>query len=302
MSKILITGASGLIGTRLTEMLQQQGHHVSHLVRKPRAGAIPTFVWDVERGFIDEDALRDAEAVIHLAGAGIADKRWTEKRKQVILESRIQSTSLLARYLAKNSSVKVVVVASAVGYYGGTLGSQEFVEENKPGDDFLARVVTAWEAEVDKIASQRVVKLRIGIVLSEKGGALKELMRPIRWGVGAPLGTGEQYMSWIHIDDLCRMFIKAVEDQAMSGPYNATGPYAVTNFELTRTIAKVLHKPLWLPAVPAFALKLVLGEMADMVLQGNAVSSAKIQRAGFTFNFPVLEEALRDLMRHPAGR
>lgn len=296
MSKILITGASGLVGTRLTEMLVGQGHVVSHLGRTKKAGSIPSFIWDVERGVIDEEAFTGIDTVIHLAGAGVADKRRNEKRKQEILTSRTQSTALLARYLQRYPAIKTVVSASAIGYYGFGMTDKEFTEESHPGKDYLAKVVQAWEGEVDKIQDKRVVKLRIGIVLSEKGGALMEMVKPIRWGVGSPLGSGKQYMSWIHIDDLCRMFIKAVEDDSLRGAYNVTGPYAVTNRELTRAIAKALRKPLWLPPVPAFVLNIVVGEMAVIVLNGSNVTSKKIQQTGFTFQFPILEEALHDLL------
>ncbi len=295
MSKILITGASGLVGTRLTEMLIQQGHEVAHLGRTKREGKIPSFVWDVDHGIMDEQALKAVDTVIHLAGAGVADERWTEKRKQEILGSRIKSTALLASYLGKNQNVSTVVSASAIGYYGFGLGDAEYTEESNPGNDFLAKVVEAWEGEVDKIQNKRVVKLRVGIVLSEKGGALKEMASPIRWGVGAPLGTGKQHMSWVHIDDLCRMFIKAVEDYTMKGAYNATGPYSVTNDELTRAIAMTLHKPLFLPSIPAFVLNILVGEMAVIVLNGSIVSSKKIQQTGFKFQFSNLNQALVDL-------
>lgn len=278
-------------------MLIQQGHTVSHLSRAKKPGSVPTYVWNIPEGKIDDEALKNIDTVIHLAGEGIADKRWTEKRKREILESRTQSTSLLTRYVEKYPNIKTVISASAIGYYGETLSSAEFTETSNPGNDFLASVVKAWENEADKIQNKRIVKIRTGIVLSEKGGALKEMARPVRWGVGAPLGTGEQYVSWIHIDDLCKMYIKAVEDAAMQGAYNATGPYAVTNYDLTRAIAKVLHKPLWLPAVPSFVLKIMLGEMADLLLYGSVVSSKKIQQAGFTFQFPTLEKALADLFK-----
>ena len=296
MNKILITGASGLIGTRLTEMLVKLGHEVSHLGRTKKEDKVPSFLWNVDRGIIDDQALKGVDTVIHLAGAGVADHRWTKKRKQEILESRTRSTALLARYLAQNQNVKTVVSASAIGYYGFGLTDKEFVEESNPGNDFLAQVVKTWEGEVDNIQNKRVVKLRIGIVLSEKGGALKEMMLPIRWGLGTPLGTGKQYISWIHLDDLCRMFVKAVENSSMNGVYNATGPYAVTNFELTRAIAKALHKPLWLPSTPAFVLSILVGEIADIVVNGSVVSSKKIQQTGFEFLHQTLDKALKDLL------
>lgn len=281
----------------MTELLIQQGHALAHLGRTKKTGKIPSFVWNVEQGIIEEDAFHGVDTIVHLAGAGVADQRWTKKRKQEILESRTKSTALLARYLEKYPNIKTVVSASAIGYYGFGLSDQEYSEESNPGTDYLASVVSAWEGEVDKIQSKRIVKMRVGIVLSEKGGALKEMMKPIQWGIGAPLGTGKQYMSWIHLDDLCRMFMKAAEDHTMRGVYNATGPDAVTNKELTRDIAKALHKPLWLPPIPKFVLKIVVGEMADIVLNGSIVSSRKIQQAGFTYQFNSLEEALHNLLK-----
>lgn len=280
-------------------MLAQQGHTVVHLGRTKKSGRVPSFVWDVNIGTIEEESFMGVDAIIHLAGTGVADQRWTKKRKQEILESRTKSTALLARYLEKYPNVKVVVSASAIGYYGFGLTEKVYTEESEPGSDYLASVVKAWEGEVDKIQNQRVVKLRIGIVLSEQGGALKEMMKPVQWRIGAPLGTGKQYMSWIHIDDLCRMFIKAVEDDTMQGAYNATGPYAVTNHELTRAIAKALHKPLWLPPVPGFVLKILVGEMGDIVLNGSIVSSIKIQQKGFKFQFSDLDQALVNLLVKP---
>ena len=298
MSKILITGASGLVGTRLTQLLLEKGHEVSHLGRTKKSGGVKSFVWDVKKGTIDPEALQNIDAVIHLAGSGIADERWTKERKQDILESRTKSTALLVQKLNEgNNSIKTLVSASAIGYYGMTLDAKEFTEASQPGEGFLADVVTAWEHEADQVKNKRLVKIRIGVVLSKNDGALKEIAKPIRWGVGAPLGTGKQYVSWVHLDDLCGIFIKAVEDESMLGAYNATAG-SVTNRELTKAIAKTLHKPLWLPAIPGFALKLVLGEMADLVLYGSNVSSNKIKQAGFTFKYNTLEKALNNLLAH----
>lgn len=296
MSRILITGASGLVGTRLTQMLLERGHEVSHLGRSKRSGSIKSFVWDVERGTVDAEAFQNIDAVVHLAGASVAEKRWTKKRKKELLESRTKSTALVVREMAK-SNASVLVSASAIGYYGMSLSKEELTETSPAGNDFLASVVTAWEHEADQLKDKRLVKIRIGVVMSAEDAALKEIARPIRWGVGAPLGTGKQEVSWIHLDDLCRIFSKAVEDELMHGAYNAaTG--SVTNRVLTKTIAEILHKPLWLPAVPAFALKLVLGEMADVVVLGNNVSADKIRKEGFTFEFDTLEKALKNLLVH----
>lgn len=297
MSRILITGASGLLGTRLTQLLLERGHQVSHLGRSKRPGSIPSFTWDVEAGTIDASALKNIDAVIHLAGAGIADERWSVKRKKEILESRTKSTALLVTELNKsNNAVSVLVSGSAIGYYGMTLDDTLFTEQSKPGTDFMADVVTAWEREADQLKGKRLVKIRTGVVLSKNDGALKEIARPVRFGFGAPLGTGEQYVSWIHIDDICEIFIKSVEDESMHGVYNGvTG--AATNRDLTKAIAKTLRKPIWLPAVPAFALRLFLGEMSYLVLYGSNVSSAKIRETGFTFRFDNLSDALNDLLK-----
>jgi hypothetical protein len=301
MSKnILITGASGVVGTRLTEMLLQKGYHVAHLGRSKKSGTIPSFRWDVEKGEMDVNALKDADAIVHLAGAGVADKRWTPERKKEILDSRTKSTALLFEKLKSGDhAFKCFVSASAIGYYGFGMNEEIFTEEHPAGSDFLAQVTKQWEEEVTKIEKlgMRVCKLRIGIVLSDKGGALPQMAAPIKFGVGSPLGSGNQFLSWIHLDDLCEMFIKAIEDGNMQGAYNATGVSYCTNRELTQVIAKVLKKPLLLPPVPGFVLKIMLGEMADMILNGSKVSSKKIQAADFKFKFTDLEMTVSDLLK-----
>ena len=299
VKRILIAGASGLIGTRLTELLLERGHQVSHLSRERKNSSIKSYTWNVKEQTIDTQALQSADVIINLAGAGIADKRWTKNRKQEILESRTQSTLLLFNELKKNKTpVKSFVSASAIGYYGIEDNEKVFIETDKPGHDFLAYVTTQWEQEADKVSTLgiRVVKLRTGIVLSEKGGALKELAKPITWLIGSPLGSGKQNLSWIHIDDLCAMYIKAVEDESMRGAYNATGPYPVTNRKRTKAIARTLHKPILLPPVPGFVLRIILGEMASLVLKGSKVSSEKIQKSGFVYKFDTLEESLANLL------
>jgi uncharacterized protein (TIGR01777 family) len=300
--KILITGASGLIGTRLTELLLQQGHDVVHVGRSQRPGRIPSYAWDVEQGTMDRRAMGSVDAIIHLAGAGIADKRWTTARKKEIIDSRVQSTGLLHDVLKEgNHQVKSFVSASAIGYYGSGDSHSVFTEASPAGADFLARVTKQWEEASDKISllGIRVVKLRTGIVLSEKGGVLKSMATPIKLGLGAALGDGKQYLSWIHLDDLCGIFIKAVKDESMQGAYNAVATQPVTNLEMTRAIAKTLNRPLWLPAVPGFVLKLLLGEMAELVTTGSKVSSEKIRKAGFAFQFTELKRALSDLFSRP---
>jgi hypothetical protein len=296
--KVLITGATGLVGSRLTELLVARGHSVSHLGRSRKAGSTPTFLWDPPNGTMDVKAFDKVDTIVHLAGANIAERRWTAARKEKILKSRIESTSLLFKTLKNNAhSVQTLVSASAIGYYGFAENEKFFTEDDRAGSDFLAQVTRQWESEVDQIndLGVRVVKLRIGIVLSEKGGALKEMTKPIKWGLGSPLGTGKQFLSWVHIDDLCEMLLLAIENEKMNGSYNATTTWC-TNAEMTNAIANVLHKPLWLPSVPSFVLQLMLGEMADIVLKGSKVSSEKIKQTGYRYKFPNLVDALNNLL------
>ncbi len=295
--KILITGASGLIGSRLTELLLNKGYQVNHIGRAKRVGVVPSFVWNIETGEFDVQALTGVDAIIHLAGAGVADKRWTDARKKEILQSRLKSTELLFQKLkAVQYSVKTVVSASAIGIYGFGLNEEIFTEESPSANDFLANVTAKWEHAVDaiKALSIRTVKIRIGIVLSAHGGALPQMSLPIRYGVGSPLGSGKQYLSWIHIDDLCNLFIKSVEDEHMTGAYNGVVDWSSSE-DLTKAIAKVLKKPLWLPNVPGFVLKIGLGEMAEIILNGSKVSSNKTLRTGFVPTFPTLDKVLKNI-------
>lgn len=299
MSNILITGGSGLIGTRLAELLRQHGHNVAYLGRTRHKGDVRTFLWNVEQQQIEPGAFEGIETIIHLAGAGIVDKPWTDDRKREILESRTNSTRVLANALRKTPhKVDTFITASAIGYYGFENQNEFITEESEPGKDFLADVTQRWEKEADALSELglRVVKIRIGIVLSKTGGALEEIARPVKYFVGAPLGSGNQFMSWIHLDDLCGIFAKAVEDRAMTGAYNAVSPNPVTNREFTREIAKVLGRPLVLPAIPSVALRLLLGEMANLVLRGSKISADKIIQKGYRFQFPEIDQALRNLL------
>ncbi len=296
--RILITGASGLVGTRLTELLISRGYEVRHLSRS-RSNKIPTFQWDVDKQTIEAGAFEGVDTVVHLAGANVADKRWSEKRKKEIIDSRVESTKLLVRELNRaEGMIRTFVSASANGYYGFRQPQKIFTESDAPGTDFLATVTQRWEAEVDKISAPeiRVVKMRIGVVLAKGGGALKPMANAAKWFVGSPLGSGKQFLSWIHIDDLCGMFIKSIEDDRIHGAVNAVAPHPVTNRELTEAIAQRLHKPILLPAVPAFVLRLMFGEMADIVLEGNKVSPKKIMDAGFVYKFQDFQKALDDLL------
>ena len=300
MHSILITGASGLIGSRLTNVLHSHGHRVAHLGRAKRDGIARSFAWDIERRYIERGALQDVDTVIHLAGAGIADKPWTKERKREILESRTQSTQLLYDELKKgNHSVKTVISATAIGYYGFKDEETTYTEDDPPGDDFLAQVTRRWEQEVDAFLKLniRVVRIRIGIVLSADGGVVKEILRPIEWYAGAPLGSGNQYMSWIHLDDLCNIFIMAVENSDLEGAYNAVASHPATNRELTKAIANAVHKPIIFPAIPSFILKILFCEISGQVNRGGKVSNEKIRQAGYKFVYENVDDALVNLLQ-----
>jgi len=234
-----------------------------------------------------------------LAGAGIADGRWTKKRKQEIIASRTKTIELIARKLQGNPyNVKAFVSASAIGFYGADTGDKHLTEKTPSGNDFLAHVTRHWENASELIANIgiRTTKLRVGIVLSNEGGAYPKIAQPIRMGVGAPLGSGKQWSSWIHIDDLCRLFIEALENEQWRGVYNAVAPHPVTNAALTRQIADVLHKSLWMPNIPAFTLKLLYGEMANVVLGGNYVKNQRIENeTSFVYQFENINQALAAL-------
>ncbi|MBB6612858.1 TIGR01777 family protein [Pontibacter sp. Tf4] len=293
--KILITGGSGMIGTRLSEMLIDQGYEVAHLSRNPsKFSKYKTFRWNVKEGYIDENAITYADYIIHLAGAGVADQKWTEEYKREIMSSRVDSARLLYNCLQKSEHhVKGFTAVSGIGIYGDS-GDQLVSEESIPADDFLAEVCKAWEASSWQIKDLglRTVIFRLGVVLSTEGGALPQLARPVKMMAGAPLGSGKQYMSWIHIEDACRLLIKAIEDTSLEGVYNAVAPHPVTNKEFTKELAEVMHKPLVLPKVPEFALNLVLGQKSGVVLDSQRVSANKILQTGFTFEYNYLDEAL----------
>jgi uncharacterized protein (TIGR01777 family) len=295
--KVLITGGTGLIGTRLAEMLIDAGYEVALLSRTPSQSRYRSFRWDPQHGTIDEAAVPYADYIINLAGSSVSDGKWTDERKRDIMTSRLGGTGLLTRELAKgHHHVRAFLSASAIGIYGDSadrLVTEETVAA--PADDFLADVAHQWELAVQPVVDMgiRTVIIRIGIVLSTQGGALPPMARPIKLMAGAPLGSGKQYMSWIHLDDLCRLFMQAVEEPQWQGTYNAVAPNPVTNKEFTEALAEVMHRPLVLPKVPAFGLKLVLGEMSEIILASQRVSADKVLSTGFRFEYPDLKPALR---------
>ncbi|HEY4326549.1 MAG TPA: TIGR01777 family oxidoreductase [Mucilaginibacter sp.] len=294
---ILLTGGTGLIGQKLTQQLLNTGYIVSHLSRSPGSDArIKTFKWDIDKGQIDENCLDGVDVIVHLAGAGVADKHWTARRKKEIVDSRIKSIELIYELLRnKQHKVNAVISASATGYYGDR-GAELLTEISPPGNDFLAKCCIVWEDAVDtgKELDLRIVILRTGVVLNKKG-ALAKMGAPIKLGLGSPLGNGKQCVPWIHSQDVIDMYQYALENEEIAGVYNMAAPTPVTNKQLTQAIAKQLDKPLWLPPVPSFILKVLLGEMASIVLASTKVSVKEIENAGFQFKYPDVEPALKDI-------
>ncbi len=305
MSTILITGGTGLVGSALTPQLVALGHEVIILSRTKASNeeSISYSVWDVKAQTIDNNAIAKADYIIHLAGAGVADKRWTEERKKEIAQSRTESCKLLVKALKQTpNKVKAVISASAIGWYGDdknlTPKKKGFTEDDPPDTSFLGETCRLWEESINPIEQTgiRLVKFRFGIVLSNKGGALAEFKKPVQFGIAAILGSGKQIVSWIHIEDLCRLFIYAIENETLQGVYNAVAPAFVTNKELTLTLAQKMKGRFFIPLhVPVFAIKLILGEMSVEVLKSATVSCGKIQAAGFKFLYRDIEGALEDL-------
>lgn len=299
MSKhILLTGGTGLIGKHLTHLLLDQGYEVSHLSRtRGKDVRVKTYLWDVPKAKIDEACIDGVDIIVHLAGTNVAGKRWTKKRKKEILESRANSISLLYDLLKKKkNNVQAVISASGSGYYGNR-GDELLTEDSQPGTDFLAMVSKEWEAAVDKGAELglRIVKFRTGVVLDRKGGALPHLAAPVKWGVGSPLGNGGQWVPWIHWHDVVKMYFYAIMHSKLEGVYNMVAPNPVTNKQFVQAVAKQLHRPLWAPNVPAFMIRILVGEMSAMVLDSTKASPQKIIGHGFKFDFPVIEDALAEI-------
>jgi len=287
--QILLTGATGFIGSHFSTLAESRGHQILPVSRKSRPGGYDWSPASLEAG------VAAADAIVHLAGENLFGKRWTEKQKRVLVESRVAPTGRLAR-LAAQRRPSVFVSASAVGYYGPS-EIEGLDESAPPGNDFLARLVQQWEeaAAPAKAAGVRTVHPRFGVVLGAEAGALKQMLPPFKLGVGGPIGSGRQWLSWIHAADVAALLLFLVETPAGDGPWNATAPNPVTMREMASTLGKVLHRPAILP-VPGFALKAALGEVADVLLTGQHVVPKRALEAGFAFRFPLLEEALRDLL------
>jgi uncharacterized protein (TIGR01777 family) len=306
MQTVTISGGTGMIGRKLTELLIQKGYHVIILTRKitdePAHPNISFARWDIKNNYIDENAIAAADYIIHLAGAGVMDKRWTASYKKEIVNSRIDGSNLLLEKLKEfPNKVKAIISASAIGWYGPDKNqNQPFTESDPPADDFLAQTCLLWESTVDKAYMQniRVVKLRTGIVLSNEGGALVSFKKPLKFGIAGIPGNGKQICSWIHVDDLCRMYIYAIENKEINGSYNAVAPNTVSLKQIIMMLAQLLRKNFFIAAyAPAFVLKLMLGQRSVEILKSTTVSCSKIKNAGFTFLYPSLEAALNQLTK-----
>ncbi|MDO5523781.1 MAG: TIGR01777 family oxidoreductase [Bacteroidia bacterium] len=299
MKTILITGGSGLVGRKLSRLLIEKGYKVIWLSRERYIKAeIPRYRWDYQRNEIEKEALEQADVIVHLAGSNLGEDSWTRLKKQKIVESRVQTAQLLIDTLkSMNKKPEAFISASAIGYYGKKTTDKIYTEEDDSTEsDFLSRTCRKWEDAAFQFQHEldvRTVVLRTGFVISKNSEAFRKMVLPTRFGLGAPIGSGEQYLSWIHIDDLCHMYLKAVEDTEMQGAYNAVSPEFITNADFMYTLAKSMKRPFFMPHVPAFFMRLLMGEAAGLILKGNRVSAEKIQNAGYEFQYNSSEEAIK---------
>jgi len=299
MAKVLISGGSGMIGKALSKLLINKGHSVVHLGRKENLSSnIKCYRWDLTKNWIDERAFENVDIIVNLAGAGIADKRWTAERKKEILDSRVISSKLLVKEANNRlGKIKVFVGGSAIGFYGAVTTDKIYTENDLPGNDYMADVCVKWENEYHQLNENiRKVIIRTGVVLSKEAGALPKLVTPIKFGIGSAIGNGKQIVPWIHINDIVSLFYDGICNESMKGIYNGVAPNPVSNNKLNKVIAKQLNKPYFMPNVPASILKLLLGEMAIMVTEGSVISVEKTTQIPFQFKFPEIEVALNDLL------
>lgn len=297
---VLITGGSGLIGTHLSKLLSEKGFHVRHLTRKIKTNyPYEQYEWDIDAGIVDSNAFADIDYIIHLAGAGVAEKPWTEAYKKEILESRVKSAGLLFQHIKNRSSLpNAFISASGTGYYGDT-GENICSEKDAAGTDFLSQVSVEWEKAAEQFNSLgiRTVMVRTPLVLERDGGGLPQMAAPVKYFVGAILGTGKQYLPWIHIDDLCAFYLHAIIDETVRGPFNVSAPELVNNKQFTQALGNVLNRPILLPNIPGKLLNWIFGDKANLLLSSSGVRSEKISQTGFIFRFPTLKEALTDLLK-----
>ncbi|MGZ2368932.1 TIGR01777 family oxidoreductase [Ancylomarina sp. YFZ004] len=302
MTQVLISGGLGLVGKALCEKFQSKGYDVAILSRtKKNNTTFKTYLWNPSKNQIDSDAIASSDYIIHLAGANIAEKKWTSSRKKLILDSRVKSANLIFNEVRKQKKeLKAYISASAIGYYGAITSDQIFTEEHPASNDFLGETCFEWERTTKQFEGLgiRTSILRTGLVLNKQGGALSKMLIPVKMGLASAIGNGRQYLPWIHIDDLCGLYIKTIEDELMEGVFNAVAPDFQTNKSFTQTLAKTLTKPFFFPNIPALLLQLILGEMSVILLRGSRVSADKLIKRGFVFKYPKLRFALRDLLKN----
>ena len=301
MKTILVSGGTGLIGSHILPLLKKAGFRTHLLSRSEKAVPVwdAVFTWDVNQGKIDERAFEGVTHILHLAGAGIVDSRWSDARKKEIIESRIQSAALILQVLQKrNQQIEAFISGSAVGWYGGKTDDLVHSENEPAATDFLGETCLKWEQSADAFASNanRVVKIRTGVVLAREGGAFPKMSMPFRYFAGAPLGSGKQQMPWIHIEDIARVFVEAALNETFQGAFNASATESCSNREFSHHLAQAMNRPLLPLAVPSFILKMLFGEMSAVVLEGSRVSNQKLKQTGFTFQFPDLDLALKQLL------
>lgn len=309
MATVIITGGTGMTGKALTKALQRRGYTIIILTRDVKDSVVKKdnpdieFAgWNIEKGYLDEKAISKADYIIHLAGASLAKKRWSQKRKQEIFNSRVAGSKLIVESLKRiPNKVKAVISASAIGWYHSGSGDEDQLKEtDPPATDFLGTVCRQWESAIETVkgSGKRLVIFRTGIILSHEDGAFKKFKSPLKYGIAPILGNGKQFMSWIHINDLVNLYIRAIENENLSGVYNAVAPQPVSNLKMVLSLAKLNKRKYFIPIhVPSFILKLMLGEMSNEILKNRNVSSQKITDTGFEFEFSSIYPALKNLLR-----
>jgi uncharacterized protein (TIGR01777 family) len=297
---VLITGGSGTIGSRLTSVLVSAGFRVTHLSRREgRAGSVRKLVWDPSNGKLDSRVFDGIDYLVHLAGSGIGDKRWSDARKREIISSRVDSAELLLNTVRDNRiPLKAFISASATGYYGSVTRDRIFTEEDPPSGDFTGTTCMLWEKAAEGFIRSdiRTVMIRTPVVLARGAGALQKLMLPAKLGFVVRTGKGNQYFPWVHIDDLCGIYLKAITDNSMSGAYNAVAPEHIDHDRFIRTMAAVMKRPVFLPRVPEALLRVVMGEASALILTGSRISCEKIMKEGFVFRYKTAADALVDII------
>ena len=308
MASILISGGTGLIGLHLTNLLIEKGYQIIILTReKDKISDNPKIsysFWNVKDKIIDKEVVKKSDHIVHLAGAGVIDKKWTSEYKNLIIESRTKSAELIISCLVeKDNNVKTFISASAIGWYGKDarplIRKEGFIENDPPSDDFLGKTCVLWEAASSPVTDLgiRLVRLRTGIVLSNKGGAFERYKAPLKFGIAPILGNGKQIVSWIHIDDLCRMYCEAIENNYLNGNYNAVAPEPLSQKNLMVELGQTMRKRFFIPVyVPGFGLKSVFGKRSIEILKSATVSNKKIKATGFTFLYPSIESAIDNLV------